>query len=44
VFAALLGAIVAAIIPKLPRWAWRWITGIPLIAFLITKAPRIRSG
>jgi len=25
VFAALLGAILAAIIPKLPRWAWRWI-------------------
>jgi hypothetical protein len=38
VFAALLGAILAAIIPKLPRWAWRWITGIALIAFLIMGA------
>ena len=34
VFAALLGAILAAIIPKLPRWAWRWITGIAVIALL----------
>ena len=38
VFAALLGALLAAIIPKLPRWAWRWITGIALIAFLIMGA------
>jgi hypothetical protein len=34
VFAALLGAILATIIPKLPRWAWRWITGIAVIALL----------
>ena len=44
VFAALVGAPVAAIIPKLFRWTWRWITGIALIAFLITKARRIRRG
>jgi MFS family permease len=34
VFAALLGAILATIIPKLPWWAWRWITGIAVIALL----------
>ena len=38
VFAALLGAILATIIPKLPRLAWRWITGIALIALFITGA------
>jgi hypothetical protein len=34
VFAALLGAILATFIPKLPWWAWRWITGIAVIALL----------
>jgi hypothetical protein len=39
VFAALLGAILATIVPKLPLWAWRWgITGIALIAFFIIGA------
>jgi hypothetical protein len=33
-FAALLGAILATIIPKLPWWAWRGITGIAVIALL----------
>jgi hypothetical protein len=38
VFAALLGAILATIIPKLPWWAWFWISGIALIALFIIGA------
>jgi MFS family permease len=43
VFAALLGAILATIVPKLPRWAWRWITAIALIALCIMAAVAWRN-
>jgi len=50
VFAALLGAILATITPKivrgareLPRWAWRWITGIAVIALLCIGGVALRN-
>jgi hypothetical protein len=42
-FAALLGAILATIIPKLPWWAWRWIIGIAVISLLCIGAVAWRN-